>query len=681
MKKSIYRFDVKTFLVLTSSWVLLWTPTWRIWFANLPWLRLGLAFFIIIAPGILISLLLVRNRFNMLTHFTSGLVLSTLILSILGLVGRVANLPFGFIKTTFFGIGLIVILLFTLSSLSKKQLYKPINFSLNTLVLLLFIIAGSVVITLWDRFGNDDWSTLAYLTNWQHANPLSFLNVYFSGGYLDPIRSWIAMYPMVQAFLADISGLHGLLLIGFYLGPILVPIAIVAMYNLYEDLLKSEQKAIIAVLLQLTIFFILLDNVRQPGFVFFLRLPEDKAFAAFILAPVFFLGIRLFLQSSDIRAVIYVLLTGWSITLIHPVVLAYSIFIAGLYAAIVTLMRKDFRTLGLILFLLLAIILPAASLRFVNAEGMGTRWAFDIDSAMDLPGTGQRVSYITGTPFYGFNLKTLIINTGIKNPSFWLSTLSWLYFWILGGSFIWAMLNLKRRIDTAPIIAASALLVLLCAIPYTGWLVGYFVAARMLWRSSWMFPVGLAGVIIMSELFNFIAYKISATAQADFIKRVTSVTILVACLLVSVFFSIFRHEKNWEKIIKLTEYKMQLEEFVALGYEIDANIEKPSTFLASSVQLMNYLPGLSSRAKVVYFRQNIFTPYPVKQGDLKLVFSSDTSISIQKRIKIIEKYEVQYLLANNLSQINYYFAYPEYFTVQQVGPYWLLEFQETASSH
>ena len=673
--------SVKLFIVLAAAWCLLWLLPWVIWFQALPWLRIGLAFVVFIAPGIVVSFIFASDRFSFLTHFINGIAFSTLIISLLGLLGRIAKLSFDFIKPTFFVIGLMLLLALVFQIRSTHRLYKQMDYSFTTIFLLLAMTMGGFILPFLDRFGEDDFSTLANLTNWQYATPLNFHLVYVKQTYLDAIRNWIAMYPMVQAFLAEISGLHGLLLIGYYLGPVLVVIAILATYNFYEDLLQSEQKAAIALFLQITLLFLLLKD-RQPGHSFFFRLAEDKSFAAFILAPIFFLGVNNVLQSFTFRNIVFALLVGWSLVLTHPVMLAYSIFIAGVYTTIVMILRKDFRTLGILLVLFVIIILPAASLRFVNAAGMGSRWAFDLESAMDLSATKARITPITGTPFYGFNLDTLKFRANLEHTPRWFGfLLQWLYLLILGCSFIWALFNLRKQIYIASFVAASALLVLLCAIPYTGWLVGYFVSARLLWRSPWMFPIGIVGFYLVLEFLKVILPKISGRdLEESFIQRVVSTTILVICFLLISYFAVFVYMEKWNTFKGLENYKTRLETYVALGNNIDKIVDEPSVFLANPIQVMNYLPGLSSDAKVVYFRQDIFTPYPVKRGDLKLVFSSDKSISIQKRVKILKKYEVQYILVNNFSQKKYYDAYPEYFTVQQLGPYWLLKFQEAIPS-
>jgi hypothetical protein len=317
------------------------------------------------------------------------------------------------------------------------------------------------------------------------------------------------MFPMNQAFLADLSHIHGVLLLGYYFKPVLVVIALLATFHLYEDLLRSNLQAALALLIQITFLFLLLDR-RQPGIIFFLRNIEDKSFAAFVFAPIFFLAIRCFLESRTVRRGIFVLLCGWSLALVHPIILAYCIFIAGVYAALVTITHKNYKAFGILIILLALIIFPPASLRFPSLYGTEIKAGFDLESALandvDKAPIGNRISYIEGTPFYGFNLDLIKIEIDRKPPLPWMDFFqSWSYLWLMGFGLLWALPKLKRPDnDLASFITASSLLDFLCAIPFTGWLVGFFVSARMLWRSPWLFPIGLVGVSLIMDAARLI---------------------------------------------------------------------------------------------------------------------------------------------------------------------------------
>jgi hypothetical protein len=356
--------------------------------------------------------------------------------------------------------------------------------------------------------------------------------------------------------------------------------------------------------------------------------------------------------------------------------LAYCIFITGSYATLVKIARKEYKTLGIVLPLLVLVILPSASLRLVPLLGIGPQYVFDLESALAGLPIGDRISYIKGTPFYGLNLNTIRIPIGNGTSSPWMVFLSWSYIWLLGLGFLWSLLKLRKQDPIAPFVVASASLVLLCAFPYTGWLLGYFVSPRMLWRSPWLFPIGLVGVNLVMDALKAISTKMTvASSREVFTQRNAFISILVTCIVLISYFSIYEYQKRWHTLERLREYRVTLEEKAVLGDYIEANIEQPSVFLAS-YEMMNYLPGLSSKAKVVYFRSSIYTRHPVSREKINLVLSADESFSLKKRMEVLRKYRVQYLLIEDASLKEYFAAYPEFFKMQKVGNAWLFEFRE-----
>jgi hypothetical protein len=665
------------FILLMSAWLLLCLSPWAIWLESAPWVRMGISILLFVTPGVTISLLLAGRKLSLFSHFTSGLALSMLLVSVLGLFGRALQLPFSFIKPVFILIGLIGFATIIKQSRPEQQWFKPKRVSVITIFLFLGIAALGILVSFGNRFGGDDLSYLSYLTNWQHAQPLNFQEVIFGSGGHDKIRFWLAMLPMNLAFLAEISNLHGLLLLGFYLEPCCVVIALLALYNLYEDLLQSELRAITALLLQFTFLF-LLQGARQPGSTFFLRLSEDKAFAAFILTPIFFLAARYFLESFTLRSGIFTLLIGFSLALTHPVILAYGIFIAGIYISIVTLIHRDYKKFGVIAAVLVFTILPSASLRFVPSTNQA---AFDMKTLLEKTSVAVNeplVSPIKGTPFYGFNLERIKITINGAKPGNPIQIfLSWSYLWLLGLGFLWAVFNLKKN-TTAPFVAATSLLVLVCAIPYTGWLVGYAVSPRMLWRSPWLLPTGLIGTVLSTELYKFISKKASTNTQPKiFTEQIISGVVLTISILLIGYFSTHLYAQKWQSATQLDEYRNKLESLSALGNYLENNIELPSIFVAPP-KLRDYLPGLSSKSKVVFFRSHLqtisFSHNNIDIKKINLILSQDSSISIKKRMSLLEKNRVQYILVEDQSLKDYYAGYPQFFAVQKIDNFWIVEF-------
>jgi hypothetical protein len=307
---------------------------------------------------------------------------------------------------------------------------------------------------------------------------------------------------------------------------------------------------------------------------------------------------------------------------------------------------------------------------------------FDLESALvedpDMNPIGDRISYIEGTPFYGFNLDKIKIQIREETPQSWLAfILSWSYLGILILGFLWSLSKIKEQDNvTAPLITASSTLVLLSAIPYTGWLVGYFVSARMLWRTPWLFPIGLVGAILIKNMINGILPKMTVKSHRENIARNTTViAALAVCTTLVIYSSSYQSPTSSSSLKELHNYRVKLEELAATGNYIETNNEEPSIFLASD-EMMNYLPGLSSKAKVVFFRSPIFTPHPVNRSDLREVLSTNEYFPIKRRMKVLSRYDVKYILIEDTSIQKYYAAYPRFFNVKKIGDYWLIEYIE-----
>jgi hypothetical protein len=123
----------------------LWLTPWAISLDSLPWIRLGIGIIIFAVPGTIISIFLMGSRMTLLAHFTSGLAISVLFVGSLGLLGRVFNLPYEYIKPVFALTALILLVALNQRSRSERQLYKPKKFSFAPLALLLFMFAFGVI--------------------------------------------------------------------------------------------------------------------------------------------------------------------------------------------------------------------------------------------------------------------------------------------------------------------------------------------------------------------------------------------------------------------------------------------------------------------------------------------------------------------------------------------------------
>jgi hypothetical protein len=359
-------------------------------------------------------------------------------------------------------------------------------------------------------------------------------------------------------------------------------------------------------------------------------------------------------------------------TLMHPVILAYSIFIAAVYTGIVVITGRSYKKLYIV-GLLAITVLPAAVLRFIDVPS-ASRYAFDLESALKTHYVEDRISNIEGTPFYGFNLERVKIPT---NQSDQLSPLqfilSWAYLWLCGLGLLWSVLNLRKT--AAPFIAATSLLLLLSAVPYTGWILGYFVTARMLWRTPWLLPIGLIGAKLLAELLGAVVPKLSWIKWTRItVERTTLSVIVLISISLTGYFSIYTYREIWKALAQLKSYRNSLENLSQLGDYLENNIKQPS-IIEGGDYLDLYLAGLSSKSKVVSFGNESSPLYPVDKEELNLVAIQDKSISIEQRIDIMEKYHIQYVLVDKRWLAEYYTKNP-HFRSKRIGDLWLLVFRK-----
>src|SRR5687768_8758308 len=318
--------------LLILIWLFLWFWPWQLGLQDFIWLRLGIALAIFIVPGLSIYGLLNNSQARWTDHLTFGFVISHFIIAFMGTVGRLVHVSFGLMKDVIMGLGLIVLLLYFLP-IAFRGITVQINRATIQRIasalplLLIAVLIGLIVIQ--RVLSDDDLTYLAYITNWQHSTHLDFEDLIFGTGQLVQPRFWLVSAPFAQAFLAEVSRLSGILILAGYYEPFLVFLSMLSWYGLARTLHMSHQAASDSVILQV-LFLLLLSEYLHPGSSFFSQLSVDKSTATFILAPVFIQSEIWLLRKPTRNTIILCLCTGLSLTLMHPIALAYSVFIGGL---------------------------------------------------------------------------------------------------------------------------------------------------------------------------------------------------------------------------------------------------------------------------------------------------------------------------------------------------------------
>ena len=450
--------------------------------------------------------------------------------------------------------------------------------------------------------------------------------------------------PFAQALLSDISKVPGILLLSGYYEPFLVIVAVFSWYELARTLTLSPRAASASSILQL-VFLLLLSEYLHPGAPFFKQLSADKATAAFIIAPVFFQGLIRYLKRSTRGNLVIFLLAGFSLTFMHPVILAYSVFIAGVFILF------NWKNAGMAqkipaILILVAILLPQAALRFANVPSQ-VEIPFTTQDILDQSGIENMVTRWGDTQYYGFNPAILDMkipfqeNVPIPIP---IMARGWLVFPILAAIFA---LGQAGKNTSAQFLLACFLLGILAWFPFSGWIIGYFLSAYMLERAVWLFPFGLSVIYTITFITDHI------NSKKPF-KTFPRVSISPNWLLMAVttfaigIFSLYIHENDLPDFEKFIAKSQRYQDLAAAGQELDRQISDHA-FVAGSPQLNDLIPGVSSKSKLITFRisqashMQYFSNAQREEriSDTNKIFSK--SLSPEEKMLLIEKYDIRFL--------------------------------------
>ncbi len=630
--------------------------------------RLGFALLLVMIPGMLLYLLLnpkdekMKSRWGMIPI---GLAFSTTHISLIGLLGRLFGWSFVLVKAIFCVVGLIEIFLVAKKypdfRIEPKRWFMQSRAALNNPPLVLALALGTLMTVHAYLFFIDDTTYLAYLTNWQHSTQLGFDNLVHEIQTIENSRFWLALFPMHQAMLADLSGLPGLLLFGNYLELLLIPFAILTNYWFAQELDLNQRKAGFAVLFQITLISWMLGDELPLGVWFFQNLSEDKVFAVFIIAPVFFTFGLDYIQNRKHSQTSLLFFSGLSLTLAHPIILFYSICILLSMALIAILLKEsDWKKLFLLLSISFTLMAPYLAIRIFDSRNNILVDAVSVTESHNFDIFVRVVDDV----FYGLNpgmLKFLNIDFVGSQGSFiyQIFRLTPIILIILG--LLFALGNIKKgRLNLY--VFSSGLLILLATVPYTGWLVGYIVSARMLSRASWFLPLGFSAVLLLStqndwfKKLNWFQNPISLWKEKG---GSTSFWGIVICLLFVSPILLITIIPNIPSYFDNLNYYKQLSD---IGAYIDENTEAPVMAIGLEYLDTQFLPGVSTNVRLISFREQNVNPqgFFMSADEIderinasKVIRSTDQTYPAEESCFWMEKYNLQFVLAQQEKAQNF----------------------------
>lgn len=671
-----------TVLPVAIIWFLLWYWHWQSNFNPYIWFRLGVGLLLFIIPGLCLYGLVTERRGLTFSHVIFGFVLSHLIYAMLGTAGRFFHLSFETIKLLMVLLGAILLCGYLLAQFQSGVKFSVRNLELSRIlpvILLILVSLAACLVVIQRVHTDDDMTYLAFLTNWQNTTQLDFNDVIF--GEPDQIhpRFWIMSAPFAQALLSDISNVPGMVLLGGYYEPFLLILAVLSWYELARTLGFTPRAAGASSILHL-VFLLLLSEYLHPGAPFFTQLGADKATAAFIMAPVFFQSLIHYFYHSTKRNGFLFLLTGLSLTFMHPVILAYSVFIGGLLV-LFRMKRLSLARAVAPVGILLVILTPQVALRFVNTSSQ-TEIPYVPENVLSQQDIENLIRRWGDTRFYGFNPSILEMKIpyeeSIPLPN-WFKTQGWLLLPVL--SVVFAVKLFKEK-TAAQFLLACFLLCALAWIPFTGWIIGYFLSAWMLERAVWLFPFGLSAVFLVLAIREHLKAGRAAGATSKARSNTSSnwALMLLTVLTLGVFI-LYMHENALPDFEKFKAKTQRYQGLAAAGQELDRRISDEA-YVIGSEQLNDLIPGISSKSKLIVFRisQPSNMPYfseaqrEERISDVKSLFSRN--LPAEDKMLLLEKYDVRFLFLQSFDLRLFEdltTRYPERTEVIEVGGVILLQ--------
>ncbi|MFN2305258.1 MAG: DUF6077 domain-containing protein, partial [Anaerolineales bacterium] len=337
--------NIRNFLwaiFLLSCWTLFWFTSWQSWLSTVPWARFVVGLFLFLMPGFCLTRLIQPTPQKGLAYVISvSFAASIALTSILGLLARIFQLsmPFVYVGLYLVGLLLIGILAWRSGLPSYRRWHRPdIWYSIAFLATVLAVILIINIAIPPTAYG-DDFTYNAQLNYFQNAQSYTF-EYEDALSRMEIARFWFAFWPLIEAVLAELSGIHGLLITGIYIAPALVLLSSISIYSLSKILNLSPIISFLAVIAQ-TASMLRLTTGNMVGNIFFDRLPEDKVAAAFVLSPVLIQVVVLFFDKPNKRRLVLLAITALALMFTHSVILGMTVLICGFFSLITLAIMKN----------------------------------------------------------------------------------------------------------------------------------------------------------------------------------------------------------------------------------------------------------------------------------------------------------------------------------------------------
>ncbi len=640
------KFDLKHLVMpITLSLVFsfFWFYPWQFLFVNLNWFRFLIGISLFITPGLFIQQYFSENRILLRpSTITNGFAISILITGILGAIARLNAWGFDFVFT---GLWLFGILGFFSSTLKihyqKSNGYKILRKDIWLSLALLVAIASTSLaakISIPSLIYEDDFTYNALLHYYQNSESYTF-EFPPALDRMEIARFWIAFWPLVEAVLADLSMIDGLLITGIYIAPSLVALSILAIYSLGRTLEFSRHIALLAAVSQIA-SLIRLTQSDQAGILFFDKLPEDKVVAAFVIAPIAFrFGIE-YLNKPNTQRLLLISSCLMAFAFTHPVMLGFSTLIIGLMGLFFQLQKKRVKSyinLLIVMVLILSIPLYIRMLEGADITAFTMTEAIETGSAYKLK--SERLTVLTNELFYGISPRL---------------TRGFPYELLLFAGVMGLFLIKSRKV--AGFITAANIIMAISILPYTGWVIGYLSSPFQLWRLTWLMPFGIS-IAFLTETGIDILEKIpQLKILKPFLGKVVPFCFILV-MFVGMIYLLPWAKGNLGFGGRKPGFELWYQDYIEIGQFLK-NIENDGEIIVGGPDrpTNDIIPSLSQVVHIVSFRNE-------RGGNTAPIWEAmmAENTSLEERINLFDEYDLKYLLirGNPKWMLEMQISYPE----------------------
>ena len=622
--------------LVVSGLILYLGMVWSAWqpLVSSEWLRLGAAWLIFLAPGLLLQQLLWRD-ISVSQRVSVGLGVAVALGATFGLAATALHFALWFVMGALAIVTVGCTLLLAARGHWRMQQRWHIQFSLAQCFILL-PLALSVLVVARLTYGlvlnTDDLTYTAYVTQWLEAPQFDWQEIPLGVPQLAASRLWLVYWTLNQALLGKWSGLHIFELTRWYLAPFLGMFGLLATYALARAFGFSRAISSVVVALQVAAL-VWLSETDQAGLVFFNRLIEDKVFAAFVLIPVFVITVTAFLKQQTRGRLILVALVGVGLMLTHPTIIAVGIAAVALYTLFTGIATRGWRGLVVLSVVFVLTLSVPLAIRVLDTS-YTEKIPFDAE-------TLQRTDQLR---------RVLQLDNGLYavHPSLYWGVP---FFWTLVGAFAslleWKTSYAARWIVAASVVVASAVN------PLTAWTWGIAIGSSQQWRVLWIAPFGLAAAQLVVLSSQRVLKLIRRNASPE-MSRVALATFSSMILLGALFFLVAGVNDIPLQALRAPQEarSMSYARLLAFKPELDARLREPTNIVGGDRWVNERLPGLSANARVFAFRSelnmwqlsNLEWEDAVARWEAWETILIDSSTAAQ-RLAVLRKYRVRYIVA------------------------------------